>query len=63
VICLAKPGDQVRRGQPLLELRADDAGRFDGALAALVDAVTIGDQDPGPAPSPIIERIPPPVAQ
>ena len=63
VICLAKPGDQVRRGQPLLELRADDAGRFDGALAALEDAVTIGDQDPGPAPSPIIERIPPPVAQ
>ena len=26
VICLAKPGDRVRQGQPLLELRADDAG-------------------------------------
>jgi thymidine phosphorylase len=41
VICLAKPGDRVRRGQPLLELRTDDAGRVAGALAALEDAVAV----------------------
>jgi thymidine phosphorylase len=59
VICLAKPGDQVRNGQPLVELRADDPGRFAGALAALDGAVTVG-PDPGPAAglSPVIERIP-----
>ena len=39
VICLAKPGDQVSKGQPLLELRADDADRFGPALAALDGAV------------------------
>ncbi len=35
VICLAKPGDRVEAGQPLLELRADDPGRFGPALDAL----------------------------
>ena len=35
IICLAKPGDHVREGQPLLELRADDGDRFAAALAAL----------------------------
>ena len=35
VICLAKPGDAVQGGQPLFELRADDAERFGPALAAL----------------------------
>ena len=44
VICLAKPGDRVQAGQPLLELRADDQDRFGPALAALSDAVTISDQ-------------------
>ena len=44
VICLAKPGDRVQAGQPLLELRADDEDRFGPAVAALGDAVTISDQ-------------------
>ena len=35
VICLAKPGDRVQAGQPLLELRADEPERFGPALAAL----------------------------
>jgi thymidine phosphorylase len=35
VVLLAKPGDTVRQGQPLLELHADDPGRFDRALQAL----------------------------
>jgi thymidine phosphorylase len=58
VICLAKPGDQVRAGQPLLELRADQAERFGPALAVLDGAVTIAEQNPPAALSPIIERIP-----
>jgi len=59
LICLAKPGDQVRKGQPLVELRADDSGRFPGALAALDGAVTIvPTPPPAAARSPVIERIP-----
>jgi thymidine phosphorylase len=62
VICLAKPGDQVRKGQPLVELRADDPGRVAGALSALDGAVTIGRAPEAPDPaaglSPVIERIP-----
>ncbi|MGH8963237.1 MAG: thymidine phosphorylase [Jatrophihabitantaceae bacterium] len=43
VLMLAKPGDQVRAGEPLLELHSDDADRFERALAALDGAVHIGD--------------------
>jgi thymidine phosphorylase len=42
VIMHAKPGDIVHAGDPLLELRADDAGRFERALAAVESAYTIG---------------------
>jgi thymidine phosphorylase len=52
VVMLAKPGDQVRAGEPLLELHADDAGRFERALAALDGAIDVGD---GPfTPSPLV---------
>jgi thymidine phosphorylase len=57
VICLAKPGDQVRQGQPLLELRADDPERFGPALAALGTAATVSEQPLPPLPSPVIEHI------
>ena len=46
----AKVGDQVRAGDPLLVLRADDVERFDGAIAALDGAVEIGDEPPAPRP-------------
>ena len=59
VICLAKPGDRVEAGQPLLELRADDPGRFGPALAALEGAARIGDQGPPEPVSPVIEEIGP----
>jgi thymidine phosphorylase len=59
VICLAKPGDQVSKGQPLLELRADDPDRFGPALAALDGAIDVSDQPPAAAPSPVIEYIRP----
>jgi thymidine phosphorylase len=42
VIMHAKPGDIVHAGDPLLELCADDAGRFERALAAVEGAYTIG---------------------
>ena len=56
IICLAKPGEQVQAGQPLLELRADDPQRFAGAIDALSGGIEIGPkpQVVGPA---IIERI------
>jgi thymidine phosphorylase len=41
VVLRAKRGDEVREGEPLLELHADDAARFDGALEALEGGYTI----------------------
>jgi len=46
VLCLAKPGDLVQEGEPLLELRADDESRFDAALTALGDAFEVGPDRP-----------------
>jgi len=60
VICLAKPGERVQAGQPLLELRAEEEGRFSRALAALDGAVEISERDPSASavsPSPVIEQI------
>ena len=59
VICLAKPGDRVRAGQPLLELRADEAERFGPARAALDGAIAIGEDGPPPQIPPVIEHIGP----
>jgi thymidine phosphorylase len=59
VICLAKPGDRVRKGQPLAELRTDDETRLGPALAALDGAVDVSEQPPPPLPSPVIEHINP----
>jgi thymidine phosphorylase len=59
VICLAKPGDRVQHGQPLLELRADDPERFGPALAVLEAAAEVSDQGPRPRLSPVIETISP----
>ena len=56
VICLAKPGDKVEAGQPLLELHSDDADRFDPALAALEGALSISEKAPAVRPL-IVDRI------
>jgi thymidine phosphorylase len=56
VICLAKPGDEVEPGQPVLELRADDPDRFDRARQALDGAIAIGDEPPEHTP-PVLERV------
>jgi thymidine phosphorylase len=52
VRCLAKPGDYVRAGQPVLELRADDPARFAPAIEALqaADVITIGNEPPPEVP-------------
>ncbi|MEJ7583438.1 MAG: thymidine phosphorylase [Acidimicrobiales bacterium] len=56
IVCRAKPGDSMVEGQPLLELHAEDEERFDGAVAALADAIEIGPEPPDPRPL-VIDRI------
>jgi thymidine phosphorylase len=56
VICRAKPGDRVAAGEPVLELHADDEGRFGHAVTALDGAVEIGPRPPSRR-SPVLERI------
>jgi thymidine phosphorylase len=56
IMCLAKPGDLVEEGQPLLELYADTSDRFAMGTAALDGAITIGPEPPAARPL-IIERI------
>jgi thymidine phosphorylase len=56
VVCLAKPGDRVAAGDPVLELHADEPDRFPGAVAALDAAITIGGEAPTPVPL-IADRI------
>jgi len=58
VICLAKPGERVTAGQPVLELRADEEARFSRAIAALDGAIEIGLRPPEPLPV-VLERIGP----
>jgi thymidine phosphorylase len=52
VLCLAKPGDFVPAGQAILELRADDPGRFAVAIEALdaPDVITISREPPPKVP-------------
>jgi thymidine phosphorylase len=56
VLLLRRPGDQVAAGDPLMELRTDDAGRIDAARAAADGAVTIAPAPPTPEPL-VLERI------
>ncbi len=56
LVCLAKPGDRVAAGQPILELRTDDETRFGPAFAALDGATAVG-AEPGAGDPLVIERI------
>jgi thymidine phosphorylase len=58
VICLAKPGERVDEGQPVLELRGDDPVRFAAAFEALAGAVETGPEPPAPTPA-VIDRVGP----
>ncbi len=53
VVLLAKPGDSVRAGEPLLELHADDPARFVRALDALDGGIDIGG-GASAAPTPLV---------
>jgi thymidine phosphorylase len=50
VMCLAKEGDAVEEGQPVLELHLDDPGRLDHALEALEGGIEIGPEPPPALP-------------
>ncbi|HEY1640218.1 MAG TPA: thymidine phosphorylase [Streptosporangiaceae bacterium] len=56
VVCLARPGDRVAAGDPVLELRAEDETRFGRAVTALESAIEIGARPPA-RPSAVLERI------
>jgi thymidine phosphorylase len=56
VRCLAKPGDRIESGQPVLELLADDESRFSRAREALAGAIEVGPEPPVAQPL-VIERI------
>jgi len=45
-----KPGDAIASGDSILELRYNDAGRLDAALALATQAAVIGDLAPADAP-------------
>jgi thymidine phosphorylase len=55
VRCLAKPGEQVTSGQPVLELLADDEAHVERALEVLAGAMEIGPEPPAGG-SLVIER-------
>jgi thymidine phosphorylase len=56
VLCLAKPGEWVERGQPLLELRCDDQDLAVAVAATLAGVAQITGERPQPAAA-VIERI------
>ena len=56
VLLHKRPGDPVRAGEVLYELRSDSASRIPAALAAAGSAVTVGDAAPVLSPL-VIERI------
>ena len=56
VVCHAKPGDVVAKGEPILALHTDDAAAIDAALAAIDGAFAVGDEPLKAAPL-VLERI------
>jgi thymidine phosphorylase len=57
VVWHARPGDDVREGEPLLTLLTDDEDRFDRALEALEGGYDIGDRSSYTAQDLVIDRI------
>jgi thymidine phosphorylase len=56
VVLHVRPGDRVAVGDPLFELRTDDAGRLDAARAQAQAAVVIAESAPTPTPL-VLDRI------
>ncbi|WP_130013087.1 thymidine phosphorylase [Serinicoccus sediminis] len=58
VVMHAKPGDEVRKGQPFMTLHTDDAGRIERATTALDGSWAIGSADEvETADSIVIDRV------
>ena len=55
LLVLAKPGEAVREGQPIFELRHRDGRGLETALALCREALTIGDAAPIPRPHVLAE--------
>jgi thymidine phosphorylase len=58
VLLHRKPGERVKAGDVLFELRADDAARIPAALEAARGAVRIGRAAPAAVPL-VIDRVAP----
>jgi thymidine phosphorylase len=56
VVCLAKPGDRVRAGEPILELHTSDPSTIEEAAASLEEAIDIGPDAPAEEQI-VVERI------
>jgi thymidine phosphorylase len=56
ILCLAKPGDHIEAGAPLLELHTDTPDAIPSALAALEGAFAVGEFEPTPL---VIDRVRP----
>jgi thymidine phosphorylase len=56
VVMLRKPGEEVRAGEPLLELHTEDAARIPAALDALAGAVAIAGAAPDGTPL-VLDRV------
>jgi thymidine phosphorylase len=50
IVCRVKPGEEVAKGQPLLELHTEDRDRLAWARQALEGSIEIGDNPPAPVP-------------
>jgi thymidine phosphorylase len=57
VVWHARPGDDVREGEPLFTLLSDDPGRFDRAIAALEGGYDVGDRASYSPQRLVIDRI------
>ncbi|HEU4348976.1 MAG TPA: thymidine phosphorylase, partial [Actinoplanes sp.] len=56
VVLRVRPGDTVRRGDPLAELRTDDGSRLGPARDVAAAAIVITQAAPAPAPL-LLERV------
>jgi thymidine phosphorylase len=50
IVCLAKPGEAVTAGEPLLELHTDEPARLEAAQRSLEGAIEIGPEPPEQQP-------------
>jgi len=57
VVCLAKPGERVEKGQPVMELHTTERARLGRALEVLQGAIGISPAPPPPPAPLVLERV------